>query len=299
MMRAPLASALLLMLLGCPTSRPQAAAEPAQAPALPQSSPGLPASLTTAHDLPPIAVTESSTAYDRAAMALPGFDGSRQDHWVVRGDQLCRGDRPRQVIVDVDQTAVSGNFVAKVEVNPAAREVLRTLDQAHGVTYLSANFAIDRIVAFLDRTGYPQVPAIARPRNYWKPDYGSWCKQGARYELCESSYKLDAIERMVQRCPQRDVPLIGLGDKFSDYLAYAQAGVCPLIVRDGHVLETNASEMAAGCTLDPDRRFAWMPDDRGLGDRCAVVPDRFVVGWDQIEARAEAVLSGSVACGAW
>jgi hypothetical protein len=297
MTRPLLVSALLIVQLGCPTPSPA----PPVAPPAPPVAAALPtaASASTAHDLPAKEVTATSEAYEGAAMALPGFDGSVQDLWLLRPELLCRGQAPRQVIVDVDQTTVRGNFVSRVEVHPQARAALLALDADHGVTYLSANFAVDRIARFLERTGYPQAPLIARPRNYWKPDYSAWCAQGTRYDLCESAFKLDALERLRGRCPRRDLPLVGLGDKFSDYLAYEQAGLCPLIVRDGHVDETNARELAAGCALDRDGRYAWLPDGKGLGERCAVVPERFLVGWDQAEARARAVLSGRVACGAW
>ncbi len=290
----PGTAALLTLVVACPAPL---ASPPAPAPveAVKSTQPAV----VPVHDLAPLELTPTSARYDMAAMGNPGFDGSASDSWLHRGDQLCRKGHLRPIIVDIDHTAIDGNFIRRVEVNRPALETLKKLDTQHGVLFLTANFAIDRIRTFFDRTGYPDAPILSRPRNYWNKDYDDWCRQASRFAICETAFKLDSLEQLRQRCPQQAERMVGLGDKFSDYESYLRSGLCPLILTSSRVDKANRAARDDGCRLDSGGRYAWKRDDKALGERCALVPERYLVRWDQVEAIVNEVLSGQVECGAW
>lgn len=255
---------------------------------------------TVPADLPPLQQDAQGVRFDPRALELDTFDGAVAGDWVHLEAAICVEAGMRPVVVDVDHTAVEGDFLNQVRVIETARASLVGLDRDFGVVFLSANFARDRIVDFMPRHGYPDAaPIITRPRNYWASDYRRWCSDPFGFSLCEAQFKLDRIEYYRGRCGGGPARVVGLGDKFSDYYAYQRSGVCPLIVTSGKVRETNQREQAAGCTLDTNEDYAWRVEGPQRGDRCAQVPDRFIVDWSEVDGLVRAYLAGEVECGAW
>ncbi|GAB4295641.1 MAG: hypothetical protein Kow0090_10600 [Myxococcota bacterium] len=245
-------------------------------------------------------ITESGIQYDASYIYDGDFDGSGKDDWNENTERLCNGESVRPIIVDIDKTAVDGNFLATVKVNPTARDSLNSLDKEFGIIFLSANFVVDRMSSFFKRFGFPtEAPLITRPRNYWGENYESWCSADFSFGLCESAYKIDRIEYVRAQCQKPPPRMVGLGDKFSDYYAYMMAGLCPIIVVEGGVLKRNMDEFGRGCKLGKDGDWGWLNDGRKWGERCALIPDKYIMPWGKVEKATKDYLSGAVECGSW
>ena len=266
---------------------------------LAKQSPAL-APLGADGDLAPKVLDAKGLQYERRSLGDKRFDGAADDNWTRHSENICRDDRLRPIILDVDKTAIKGNFLNKVQVLEEARLVINNLDTRYGVIFLSANFAVDRMAEFFKRYDYPSdAPLFARPRNYWQANYDQWCHLDQRYAVCESANKSAVIQSLKQRCAHNAPVMVGVGDKFSDYLAYRQAGLCPIIVPNGHVAEVNKKELQDGCVLKEGADYAWRDDGKGAIERCAVVPERYILSWDKIGENMDALLSGQVQCGVW
>lgn len=251
-------------------------------------------------DAPPISQDSNGVQYDRRPLGDARFDGAADNNWQRNLDNLCRDQALRPIVLDVDKTSVEGNFLNKVSLQPAVRDSIKALDAKHGVIFLSANFAVDRIAKFFVDFDYPvDAPLLARPRDYWQPDYEAWCHLDQRFAICESAYKSSVIQNLKSRCPKLAPVMVGVGDKFCDYQAYRQAGLCPIIVPGGKVVQTNASEREAGCVLREGADYAWRDDGKSDIKRCALVPERFIMSWEKAAPLIEALLDGSVTCGSW
>ncbi|MCG3172370.1 MAG: hypothetical protein GMKNLPBB_00520 [Myxococcota bacterium] len=230
---------------------------------------------------------------------VPKIAGSESGEWIRQGDKICKaGGGFRPIMVDIDGTAVQGNFVIEPKFSAVAHGALVSLDRKYGIVYLSANFMFDRIRKFFQEHKYPDAPLVTRPRNYWDSDYEDWCNNRQSWQVCEYTFKLDRMLYYRSDCgtPAR---WVGLGDKFSDYAAYVDAGACPVIVTLGSVHKVNEKFRAENCAGNPDSHYWFRKDGRDQGERCPIVPDRFIVPWEHAEAVIDGYLGGKVECGAW
>jgi hypothetical protein len=217
--------------------------------------------------------------------------------FVARFEDICAANKMRRVISDVDGTAVKGNFVTGATFVQEARDGLVELDKAYGVVFLSANYKFGAIREFFVKYGYPDAPLFARA---WRhiDNYDFFCTAGFPYEACEAVYKMERIRYVRQSCKATAQRIVGLGDKFSDYLAYRLSGVCPMIVSYGRAQKDNDTWRKTDCSAD-DGLFLFQNSGTQQGIMCPIVPDKFIMEWPQIVERTNLYLENKVECGQW
>jgi len=213
-------------------------------------------------------------------------------------ESLCPPKGKKIIIVDVDQTAVKGNFVkGNVAVHISARDGLNELATKYYLIYLSANFKFKEMKKFFEENGYPQAPIFSRGWIYID-DYTTFCRAGYPYEACEAIYKTEIMKFIKDYCGYSD-RWIGLGDKFSDYVAYIYADACPIIVDYGNVFKVNAAWGNRGCRPSSNGKFYRFASGPVVGTLCPIVPQKFIKGWHEIIRLIDKYMSGEVECGAW
>jgi hypothetical protein len=213
-------------------------------------------------------------------------------------DRICpQGGRRLGVVADVDGTAVLGNFVAGAVYYQPARDALLALDKEHGLFYLSANYKFKEMREYFAARGYPAAPLITRA---WRhvDNYQVFCNGGYSYDACEAVFKLERLLYVRDRCAD-DARMVGLGDKFCDYMAYRSSGVCPFIVDYGKARRVNSEAMAGGKCKQFKEGFFYVTEGTLEGGVCPVVPEKYIQPLPRIVELAKKYLAGEIACGEW
>jgi hypothetical protein len=225
--------------------------------------------------------------------------GRLDGEYILREDQLCTKDRKlaRRVFVDVDDTAVLGNFITGVRPVESARRALNSLDELFGVLFLTASFETKKIDAFFHDNAYPEVPLFTRPLPLIKHGYSEWCMQAEDYYVCDYIYKMGQMQYMRGQCkaPPR---LAGLGDRFSDYAVYFDAGVCPFIVPSASQTAINAV-WKERCDAGPSGDYYYWKNPTYRSRRCPIVPQRAMTTWEDAPGLVSKYLNGEIDCPAF
>ncbi len=258
---------------------------------------------TAATHLPPLALALA------ALLALPSCSSSalprREDlqigklkgDYILRDDLLCADRKSvRSIYVDIDHTAVKGDFIAGAKPLDEAIDALNDLDQTYGIAYVSANFKGEEINEFLKANRYPVAPLFTRPLPFL-PNFEEWCMQGEDFYVCDYVHKIGVLSYIKGACPPQK-RLVGIGDRFADYAAYRESGVCPIMIPHPRQ-EKILAQYGPACDPVPRSGYFFYDLDNYRTRRCPIIPEKHIVPWNRVFETAKRYLEGKVECGEW
>ncbi len=146
-------------------------------------------------------------------------------------EDLAREPRREAVLVDIDDTMVSGGLgtmlrlyldVAPGGAKPfrGAPEAIRALSERYDVVLLTARSTAvrDETIEWLEESGFPRLPVV-------------FCDRVQTCSDCQEDYKSRAIAQLRAKGLR---PVWGIGDRWSDMGAYARNGLAAWLILDGY-----------------------------------------------------------------